>query len=331
MVSILSLYLGVDGGGSKTLAVLTDESGVVRGVGLGGPGNFQGPGVERARSEVKRSIDQALAQAKARPSDVAGAYFGMAGADRAQDFEIVRGMLAPIVPTKNWGFENDSTIGLWAETGDGVGVGVVCGSGTNVVGFNARGKRVQVGGMGYLFGDFAGGGLIGTLALRHAMRGHEGRGEPTALYDKLRAHYGLEHLIDLVDYEYEGRSMRLGSLAPIVFATAAEGDAVARQILIDVGTDLGVSAAAAIRQLFEPSEPAPVVGIGSVFQKATNPLMYDTFVAVMREAHPDVRPTVLGCEPVFGAVYAALRQAGFEATPEFKARLAETFPGRPDR
>ena len=80
-------------------------------------------------------------------------------------------MLEPVFTISRWDFENDASIGIWAGTGDGVGVGVICGAGTNVLGFNGRGGRVQIGGMGYLFGDYAGGRFLATLAIRAAMRG----------------------------------------------------------------------------------------------------------------------------------------------------------------
>lgn len=328
----MTWYLGVDAGGTKTLAIVTDENGHCRGVGMAGTGNFQGPGVEKARAEVKKAIEAAVDAAGIVPNDITAAYFGMAGADRDEDFRIVNELLTPILPSSMWGFENDASIGIWAGTGDGVGVGVICGTGTNVIGFNGQGGRIQIGGMGYLFGDYAGGSFIGTLAVRTAMRGFEGRGPKTSLYDKLCRFYGVSNLLDLVDWQYQGKSLRLGQLAPIVFEAASEGDLPAQSILIDVGRDLGISANAAIRQLFGEAyaSPVSVVAMGSVFQNAEYPLMYDTFVETMKNEHPGVSPTILHCEPVFGAVYAALRLAGKSVTDEFKRTLEQSFPGRPD-
>ena len=330
------LFLGVDAGGSKTLSIVADAGGNCLGVGLGGTGNFQGIGVKRAREEIQASIEIALRSAGIGIYDITAAYCGIAGADRDQDFRIVRSVLKPLLPVDKWDFENDASIGIWAGTGDGVGVGVICGSGTNVIGFNDRGDRIQVGGMGYLFGDYAGGIFLGTLAIRAAMRGFEGRGIKTSLYPKLCRYYGVSHLLDLVDWQYEGKDLHLGEVTPILFEAAFEGDHAAQQILIDVGQDLGISANAAIRQLFGVSHgnrqdsPIKVIAIGSVFQKATYSLMYDTFVATMREEFPQVQPSILHCEPVFGAIYAAAELADIIVDEEYKARLEESFPGRPE-
>ena len=326
------LFLGVDAGGSKTLSVVANQEGTCLGVGLGGTGNFQVNGIEGAREEIRTSITMALRNAGVKLEDITAAYCGVAGADRERDFQIVRSILEPVLTIPRWGFENDAAIGIWAGTGDGVGVGVICGSGTNVLGFNGRGGRVQVGGMGYLFGDYAGGRLLGTLAIRAAMRGFEGRGIKTSLYPKLCRHYGVSHLLDLVDWQYEGKDLGLDEVTPILFETASEGDEAAQQILIEVGRELGVSANAAIRQLFcggadnSRDLAVKVVAMGSVFQKAEYPLMYDTFVATMREEFPKVQPSILHCEPVFGGIFAAAGLANVALTDAFRARLEETFP-----
>lgn len=319
----MGLFLGVDAGGSTTVSIVVDLTGQVLGMGTAGPGNFQGPGFEQARAEVGKSINLALSSAGASCDDVLAAYFGMAGADRPRDHEIVRALLEPVVPSgARWSFENDTLLGLWAGTIDGIGVGVVCGTGTNVVGVNGQGKKIQVGGMGSTFGDYAGGSYIGQLAIARSMRGLDGRGTPTILYERLSAYYGVEDLLDLVDWIYTGRSLNLASLVPLVVDAAGEGDGVALGILVEVGHELGVSTNAAIRRLFRPEEVVRVVAIGSVFQKSRLPFMYNEFVKVLSESGYDrVEAQVLGAPPVAGAVFGAAAQVGFAITEKFKARL----------
>ncbi len=323
----MGLFIGVDGGATKTLAVLTDETGQVLGIGMGGTSNFQVSSVAKARAEVKKSIDQALGKAQATLEDLGAAYFGMAGADRPTDHEIVRELLAPIVPkTVKWDFENDAILGLWAATLDGVGVGVVCGTGTNVVGVNGNGKRVQVGGLGRLFGDYAGGAHIGELAVARAMRGHEGRGDYTLLYDRLCQHYGVTELLALVDYIYAGKPLNLSALAPLVIDTALEGDSVAQGILTEVGREMGISTKAAIERLFSKEDIVKVVAIGSVFQKSKSPLMYEEFAGTLQKTGFNVKPSILECEPVIGAVFGAVAQLKLEVTAQFKQGLQDTLP-----
>ncbi len=305
----MGLYLGVDGGGSKTLSVVADEKGSVLGVGLGGTGNFQGPGVERARKAVDDSIEHALADAGAARSDVEASYYGMAGADRPKDFAIVRELLEPIAPGR-WDLENDAAIGLYAGTGDGIGVGVICGTGTNVIGFGRDGSRKQVGGMGELFGDRAGGSYIGFQAVARAMRGHEGRGPATSLYPVLCRHYGVDELLDLVDRIYAKENLQVSALAPYVFQEALGGDAVAQGILEDVGMELAISADAALQTLFAKDQSPTAIGMGSVFQRGESPLMFAAFDHHLRTHWPEITVRLLDCEPVLGAVYAAVMLTG---------------------
>ncbi|NLM41161.1 MAG: hypothetical protein GX199_02495 [Firmicutes bacterium] len=320
------LLLGVDAGGSTTVAALADEQGEVLALAQAGRGNFQGPGLEAARAEVQRSIELAAAQAGVGTKQITSAYFGMAGADRPRDFELVRELLTPIVPPQAlWGFENDALLGLWAGTRTGVGVAAICGTGTNVVGVNAQGKKVQVGGMGTIFGDYAGGRYIGELALARSQRSVEGRGEPTVLYERLCQHYQVRELLDLVDWLYAGRDLQLAELAPLVVEAAAEGDAVAWEILFEVGEELAVSALAATRQLFEPGAAVDVVAMGSVFQKARHPLLFSAFAQRLLDSEYEIQAQLLRTEPVVGALLAAARQAGLEVTAEFAHRVEESL------
>ncbi|NLJ81142.1 MAG: hypothetical protein GX335_08970 [Firmicutes bacterium] len=325
----MTLFLGVDAGGSKTLSIVADASGRVRGLGRAGPGNFQMTGLEKARAQVEKSINLALAQAQADREALCAAYFGMAGADRPADYKAIEKLLKPLLPSNvALSFENDALLGLWAGTLDGIGVGVVCGSGTNVVGVNKQGEKVQIGGMGRIFGDYAGGAYIGELALARARRGIEGRGKPTLLSARLLEHYQVDDLLDLADLVYAGRGLGLSDLVPIVVELACSNDQVARGILLEVGRELGISANAALRRLFQAGEKVKVVGIGGVFRKAKSPLMYEEFVRTLRETKFNVQPLILDNEPVLGAVLAAAAQVWPQVPVEFKAELNRSLTAK---
>lgn len=325
----MCLFLGVDAGGSTTVSILADKTGEVVGYGVAGTGNFQVFGVEAARTQVKRSIDLALSRADVDMASIRGAYFGMAGADRLKDFQIVRTLLKPLIPDHvSWNFENDAVLGLWAGTIDGVGVGVVCGTGTNVVGINSQGKRLQIGGMGSIFGDSAGGAYLGERAIALSMRGIEGRGEPTMMHDRILEHYGVEQLLDLVDRIYQNENLKVAALAPLVIDVAAQGDQVAIDLLREMGQELAISTNAAIRQLFHVQEPVRVVGVGSVFQKPKFTVMYDEFVKKLHEAkHGIIDVQILDTESAVGSIYGAAAQVGFLITDEFRERLEKSLQG----
>lgn len=292
------------------MCAVADADGNVLSLGRAGPGNWQVPGMDAAREAVRRSVESALAGAGLSARQLEAAYFGMAGADRPADFERVEEVLAPIVQWPRWSFENDATIALLAEVPSGVGIGVICGSGTNVVGFNHAGEKVQIGGFGFAFGDSAGANHIGTLAMRQAWRAVDGRGPETSLVSSIETYLGVGSLIDVIEQLYAG-SIPWGQLAPLVFADAESGDEVARSILRQVGEELALAAGAAWRRLFPVDVPGiAVVAGGSVFQKPSYPLLFDTFERSLRQRHQGADIVRLTVSPVLGAVYGALDLLG---------------------
>lgn len=321
--------VGVDAGGTKTVALVSDVTGRVLGAGKAGPGNFQAVGVEFAKAQVRKAVETALGAAGIAAREVEAVFYGMAGADRPADFAIIERFLSEVNPAPRMGLENDATIALRAATYDGVGVVAICGTGTNVIGFNREGVRVQVGGLGYMFGDGAGADYIGMLAVRMATRGHDGRGKPTVLYDMLCEKLHLKRLDDLVERFYSGSSgqerVQVAFLAPLVFEAALRGDEVARDILRSVGEELAIAVLAALRKLFSPATAVKVVLSGGVFANADDPIMTDTLKALVLEEYPAAEFILLKDPPVLGAVLSALDLAGVEITSAVRDTLWGTY------
>lgn len=329
------VILAVDGGGTKTLAAVCDTDGTVLGAGIAGCGNFQAGGVEAARAELAEAIGQATAMWQA-ASDRGGesrvpgtktpayAFYGMAGADRPRDFDIVRGVIEPVNPAPAYGLENDAVIALWAGAPDGVGVGVICGTGTNVVALGPGGKRLQVGGLGP--GDRAGAAYLGRQAVDAAFRAVDGRGKQTVLVDMLKRELHLDAIEDLMDLLYQGEVSHLtySTLAPLVFEAADRGDIVAFELLAAMGKELAIGAGVAIHRLFGPDDPVRVVLAGGVF-RGGNPALVASLRAELARLQPAAEIVLLEDEPLFGAIYAAWKNIGVTATPERVARLRASW------
>ncbi|HSA22786.1 MAG TPA: BadF/BadG/BcrA/BcrD ATPase family protein, partial [Myxococcota bacterium] len=149
----MAFVLGVDAGGTKTLAALADEGGDVRGLGLGGAANYQGCGVLGAEQQLGRALAAAAAAAGADLGGLASAAYGVSGADRPKDFGVIRAILERLTPCPRLRLENDTLVALRAGTPDGVGIALIAGTGANAIGRNARGETCQVGGLGRWSGD----------------------------------------------------------------------------------------------------------------------------------------------------------------------------------
>src|SRR5215469_11955832 len=77
-------YLGVDGGGTKTLAIVVDEQGIERGRVVAGSANYSAIGLERAVGHVTAAVEEA-ARAAGTCLPLAAAWLGLAGVDRPAD------------------------------------------------------------------------------------------------------------------------------------------------------------------------------------------------------------------------------------------------------
>jgi N-acetylglucosamine kinase-like BadF-type ATPase len=169
----MNYYLGVDAGGSKTLAVITDETGTLLASGNSGPGNHQ-INVDLAERNIQEAVNQALNQAGLQPHEIAVAWFGLAGADREADFRILRPMIHKLHFSR-YDIVCDTMIALRAGTTRPSGVVVICGNGMNCAGVNSLGESLQCGGFGYAYGDFGGGSELAVEAFRAVIRAWDGR------------------------------------------------------------------------------------------------------------------------------------------------------------
>ena len=319
--------LGLDAGGTKTVCVVADADGVVKGIGRSGSANFQGCGRTFAQRSIAESIERALKMAGAQPSEVAFAYYGISGADRDKDFDIIGSFLSPVNPAREMKLENDTVIALRAGTHDGVGIGLIVGTGMNAVGFNRQGARKRVGGLGRWLGDFGSAADLVEEGIARAMLGHEGRGDPTCLYEKFRTTIGLERLEDIIELFYfdSDRNVDIESMAPLVFEAANEGDRIALMILQEAGRSLASSTNVLLRSLFQPEEEVNIVLGGSVLQKGENPAIVETLMAEVDAAYRSVVFQVLDVEPVLGAVFFALDQVHGGVNEDAVARVRETY------
>lgn len=308
------LYLGVDGGGTKTAAWVADQEGV-KGRGLSGGSSHQGLPLEEAITHIQEAMHEALGTADARPADVAGVVFGLSGADYPEDFVKLTTALTPVAGVMPFKVVNDTEVALVGGARTGWGVVTLCGTGTNVLGRAPLGDTFHIGGMGYEFGDYGGGGDLIRTALHHAFKGAEGRGPETRLTPVV-----LE-VLEAPDYYELSRRLylhklprgKLRELAPLVFKLAQAGDSVAQDILIRMGTALGHSAGAAVRRLqtdygVSDQDTVEVVMAGSVWG-GPHPLLQDAFrLAIHRYAvNVDVHKALM--DPVAGAVLMAVEMA----------------------
>ncbi|MCL4515559.1 MAG: hypothetical protein M1379_08260 [Firmicutes bacterium] len=310
------LVLGVDAGGSKTVAVVSSPDGELLGEGESLGGNYQGEGIGPATAHIREAVFTAFQKAEIDFSRIAVGVYGVAGADGPDEFAIVESMIKTIHPASSpYVIVNDAALILQLAAVDLVGVGMVCGTGTNCMAFGPGGKRWQIGGMGFASGDQAGGLWLGTLALHHASRAEQGRGPETGLLDALKKWAGVGSMAELISNISAGSAIsaasgsdpekpayRWSDVPPLIFEVADAGDEVARSLLRGMGEELAVTAAAAVRKHFAPGTPVAVAVGGSLVQKQRGSLLVEALAQKLAQLAPAARLTVPFHPPVYGAI-----------------------------
>jgi N-acetylglucosamine kinase-like BadF-type ATPase len=275
----MGYVVGVDGGGTKTAAVVADADERLAGRGMAGPANARSAGAEAASGEIARAVSAALQAAGASLAHVDAICLCLAGFDTELDLPVPREAMRLLSYDGPAIFEND-VVGAWAgATGAGPGVVVIAGTGSTALGMNTRGTFWRTGGWDYVLDDEGSAYAIGLEGIRTAIRVLDGRAEPSAtarLPLALHDAYGVE---DAAALRRVWDSGVLGKLEIAAFATyvaraARQEDAAARQILIEAAHALGASATAVIRQLDMTASAFPVCPVGGVFESE---LVVETF------------------------------------------------------
>lgn len=307
----MGFLLGVDGGGSKTFALVSDREGRVLGFGRAGGSNHQDVGLPVALKEIERAIRGALDAAGTEPPEIDLAMCGLSGADFPEEHDMLRRGIEGFGISPRVEVVNDALIALRSGASRPWGVVVVCGTAFNAGGRDPDGRTVVLPAQGWISGDWGGGETIAQEMIRLVMRADDGRGTPTLLTELLLGALGQGSPTSLMRALYEGRIGRqdVVPLVPLLFEAASRDDGVARGLVVQAGTELGQSAAAVIRRLGMQELPVEVVLAGGVF-KGGGELLVDTVGDVVRETAPEavlVRPRF---EPVFGAVMLGLEDLG---------------------
>ncbi|WP_168120010.1 BadF/BadG/BcrA/BcrD ATPase family protein [Paenibacillus sp. HB172176] len=313
------MYLaGVDGGGSKTFAVVSDSHGAILGSGAAGCGNHQMIGAEAAVANLKLALSLALEEAGIREGQLSFVQFGLAGADRRFDMDRLHPEIEKQMRLREWNVVCDTIEGLRTGSPDHLGVVLVCGSNSNAAGRNKAGQTVQVGGFDALFGDRAGGYYLAAQAFGRTIRSWEGREPHSLLVELVPAGLGFPGMQEMMDYyldeEIETAPLQLSF---IVHEAAESGDWLSRELLGEMGKELGMSAAAVIRKLGGfGEETVPIVLTGSILQSGRSQLLLDALEKEVSAAHPQYQLIIPELAPVFGAVMMAMDHLHIEVTDE---------------
>jgi N-acetylglucosamine kinase-like BadF-type ATPase len=325
----VNIYLGVDGGGTKTALCLISEVGEVLGV-LDAPSCYYlGADSLEDVSLVSRVLDEAVpalcAAAGTAPSQIAFAFFGLpAYGEVAADLPPLDAAPRTALGHGRYRCDNDMVCGWAGSLALADGVNVISGTGSMSYGQRAE-RRVRVGGWGELFGDEGSGYWIAVRGLRAFSQMSDGRLPAGPLLDILREHLDLRSELDLVDVvlnRWRGSRRDIAALSRQVVVAAQRGDDVAARILTDAAAELVQLVETACRRLgFGADEAVPVSYSGGVFSAPEVLGRFEQQLA-RQDRRYDLRTGRFA--PVIGAALYAAKLAGSPLTPTALDRLRET-------
>ncbi|HEY6293109.1 MAG TPA: BadF/BadG/BcrA/BcrD ATPase family protein [Terriglobia bacterium] len=296
------LYLGVDGGGTRTTAWVADGRGRVLGRAVAGPSNPVKVGLPAAEREILAAARQA--SAKAGRSKLEAVCLGLAGGDRPEVARPLAAWLRKRLPARFHLVTTDAALALEAA-GRSPGVVVIAGTGSIACAHDAQGRMIRAGGWGSTFDDAGSGFDLGRQAVRAALRAFDGRGPRTRLGKAITGALGIGEITEIAGLGLA--TCEIAALAPPVVTAAGSGDVVARSILDGAGRDLAELALALVRRLGSGDEAIRVVCAGGLFQAST--ALRRSFARHLRGQVPRVRVSTLRHEPIEGALALARREA----------------------
>jgi N-acetylglucosamine kinase-like BadF-type ATPase len=307
----LRYVVGIDGGGTKTEALLLTEDGREWGGLTVQSTNPHAVSFEQATRNMGELLDQVFAQPETAGMTCAAVCLGLAGVDTEEERSRFLGFMDSYRAERGLVFEtfmnNDAQIALMATLGDDRGIIVISGTGSIAFGLTEERRKFRTGGWGNLLGDEGSGYDIGIRTLRAAMRSHDGIEPPTMLVPMIVEQYRFQAITDLRTYIYQPHLKKhdIARFAELCIRADGRGDRTARAILETAARELAETAAALVRKdaWFESSD---IVTTGSIFRYSKT--FGDTFREALLQRAPRVRIHPSSREPAYGAALLAWRQ-----------------------
>lgn len=291
-----TLYLGIDGGGTKTQFILCDTKGkVVREVMLDAC-NPASVGVEECCAVLEHGIRKVCA---GYPLGTISVFAGIAGCGM-QSYRTQVDLFLSQYRFASLNVKSDAENIISAGLKGKDGIVVIMGTGSVIYSVNG-GKRHQTGGYGHFIGDDFSGSMFGSECLRAALFHKDGSGPETMITELITEKIGASPSQVIPDIYSKGKSY-MASFAPILFEAISKGDKVAVDILKKNAERMGVQLSSVLNQFQSGKEPIPIILAGGMTNFA------DIFLPIFLEKiSKEVSYTIdiLKTSPVIGALWLA--------------------------
>jgi glucosamine kinase len=303
-------YLGVDAGGTKTEFLLGDETQELARVRTGTIKRMKADETT-AEANLQDALRQLTEISGIPMQSVGRCCIGTAGDAVPVVVDWLRQAFA-----RHVGGElvvvGDVEIALDAAFFGKRGVLVLAGTGSNVAGRASNGTIVTAGGWGPAMADQGSGHFIGLEGLRRGFLAID-QERPTRLLQIAQEHWNLGSLGELIELANANPAPEYSRLAPLYVACAAEGDAVAQEVLEQGGADLALLAGLVVERIRRaeagsgiPFETPSVAIAGSILAHVAP--VREAMESHLRARYPGIAVLPSPVDPPAGALWNARRQ-----------------------
>lgn len=314
--------LAIDGGGTKTTAIICDEKGQCFAqidTTRSNPTAMDQPYFEATIHSIMQSLQQQNPQIVA---EVTSCFAGMAGVMELQAESMVESILRQYVcDSATIKVDNDALIALYAGTLGKAGIVQIAGTGAITMGYDKQQHYHRVGGWGYLFDDEGSGYNLGVQLLKAVLQSYDGRAPRTILTEAVMKHFSVDDVPQLIACVYGEEHPRtvIAPLSAYIVAAADDGDLVAKRIIEEACQNYFKAIKACYLRMAWGQEEVPVVLCGGVFTNEN--YFVPRLQAMAMEQTLPFRFKTPALPPIGGAVIAALQQINVQYSNSF----IETF------
>lgn len=306
-----TIVVGIDGGGSKTRAMVADETGQ-KIVEVDGPGSAVRPGQhERSAEIIVDLVKDALASADMAHVLPKVLCVGVAGVGVETERQALWQALNEREVAEEVIVHTDAMVALDDAFGEGPGILLISGTGSIAWGRSPAGTLGRCGGWGPIIGDEGSGQWIGRRALSIVAAASDGREPETALTGAILTAAQVNEVPQLIAWAAQATPMQLATLAPAVMSVADAGDLRANSLLTLAAEELVLHVRTLARQLFMDERAAIPVALAGGLLSRGSPLRKRLELR-LKSAVPGATVRGPDVDAARGAVRGALRYLGVE-------------------
>ena len=309
--------LGIDGGGTKTHAILVDLDGKILATAANGGANWERIGIQAVGKSLDELISTALSSANISREDIVASTLALAGIDWSEDESLFAPVIQGLGLSGRCTLVNDSVAALFAGIPDGIGCVSIAGTGGKSAGSDGE-RTIQT--MGMQLGEGGGAGQLVDLALESIALAHHGTAAKTTMYSSIPKAAGFDDPEVFFIAIARGRVRLDESLAPLIFDLASSGDVAALDVVNRVAKQHAIDVYGIATQLNFQTKPITVIRAGGLHTAGC--AVFDaTFEAEVKLLLGNAQVRTLDVAPVFGAVIHSAHKYFTDLPENFSSNL----------